>query len=386
MTAHDRQHRVGGLLLLLLSLSVLASCRSDSGNLPLDVPVERPPISYLQDVIPPCTPLEESNQDPCAAPTVSRTGAAHTGTVATGDVQLLDAPPSFDDVLLGRIPGETELVQGLIPHIVVRGTVRPGTARCEDYTLVLANYWTESYRENEGLIYIYCFVDARINEYIVGQGPPELTVSVERAIMSTISDDGGDSTAIQDSWSDLAAAIEAEYRGREAVLFLRTPYTITIEAFVVDGWFDVWFVQRSQESDIRAVARGRHTIHPDGDRSGADLPLTELTQKVQEAAANRIAVTGGRIGTDPSLPLVVSDANDLRSHYTDIGAVYITTETNGEDVEHPTRLPPPAPGDDEPDQPPITTGEEDDESPGTPPVPGRGEEDQGDNTGGGTGP
>ena len=138
--------------------------------------------------------------------------------------------------------------------------------------------------------------------------------------------------------------------------------------------------QRSEEGDIRAVARGRYSIHHDGDRSGADIPLAELKQKVQEGAANRIAVTGGRLGTDPSLPLRVSDANDLRSHYTDIEAVFVTSGTNGEDLEHPTHLPPPAPGGGEPEQPPITTGDQDHGSSGTVPTPGGDDQDRGATT------
>ncbi len=93
----------------------------------------------------------------------------------------------------------------------------------------------------------------------------------------------------------------------------------------------------------RAVARGIRFIRTAGNRSLADIPLAELERQIAEAAVNRTAVTGGRIGTDASLPLLISDANDLRTHYKAIGAVYVTTESPEDDYENVTFPPPEQP-------------------------------------------
>ena len=61
-------------------------------------------------------------------------------------------------------------------------------------------------------------------------------------------------------------------------------------------------------------------------RPRLDIPLVELERQVREASANRIAVTGGRIGISSDLPMLVTDANDLRTYYEDpsVGVSYET--------------------------------------------------------------
>ena len=353
-----------------------------------------PPV-YLEETIPPCVPLEGTGQDPCDPPAgVPASGGTGGGEVAVTPLILLEAP-SIADILLGNRYSSNKVFPTLIKHIVVRGTVRPDTTRCHDYYMKLANYVEN--RSSEGLIQVHCFADVRVNEYLVGTGPPELTVSLHREVTSfsdlegyldreeTIEFYGGEDVWIANLFDDPAGRTAQAYGGKELVLFLGLPFAITLEAFVTSNVFTKWFVQRDEDGTVMAVAEDKGIIWVPEKRKDAVMSLAELEQKIAAAEANRNAITGGRIGTDPSLPLLVSDANDLRSHYTDIGAVYVTSETTG-DVEHPTRLPPPAPGGGEPEQPPITTGGEDHGSPGTPPVPGGGEEDQGGNTGGGTGP
>ena len=336
MKAKDRS-RLKGLVFLTLLISIMGSCRSAS-DIKLETSETRPP-TYLQDVIPPCTPLAGSGQDPCAL------GASAVDTVvASADREIPDAPPTFEEIMLGKNPGEPELLVGSIRHIVVRGTVRPGTTRCQDYYLKLPNYLGEQYRDNEGLIYAYCFMDVRINEYLVGEGPPELTVSRRSAILSDLEIDA---LGAEGEWVELVSETAEEYEGKEVVLFLRLPFTLTLEAFVFDGDFDVWWVQRSEGDDgdeVRAVAQGIQFIRTAGNRSLADIPLAELERRIAEEAVNRTAVTGGRIGIDASLPLLISDANDIRTHYKAIGAVYVTTESPEDDYENVTFPPPPAPG------------------------------------------
>ena len=108
-----------------------------------------------------------------------------------------------------------------------------------------------------------------------------------------------------------------------------------------------------------------------------ERPLSEFETIINEGAVARTTETGGRIGIGDDLPMLITDANLLRPYYEGPG-VGVSYETDA------PALPPPAPGDGDPVQPPITTGEEDDGSSGTVPVPGDG--DLPGNGGGGTVP
>ena len=79
-----------------------------------------------------------------------------------------------------------------------------------------------------------------------------------------------------------------------------------------------------------------HALATPEERNRFDLALSELVERIKEAAENRPAVTGWRIGEDPNLPLLVTDANRLQDFYRAAGAVY---EGDGATV-----LPPPIPG------------------------------------------
>ncbi len=392
-------------VMICLVLMLAAACGAESspeiggegaGGSERSVVTVGPPV-YLEEVIPPCVPLAQTEADPCALgpiePFPAASGGEYTAAVTPMPITKV---PSVEDIMLGKDYAGSKMFPSLIKHIVIRGTVQVGTTRCHDYYLKNANYVADTV--TEGLTRVHCFADVRVNEYLVGEGPPVLPVGFYVNVTTfsdregysdreeTIAFYGGDGVWIANRFDDPAGRTAQAYEGKEVVLFLGLPFAITLEAFVINTGFSIWFVQRDEDGTVRAVANLITEIRDPAVRADADIPLAELEQKIAEAAANRDAVTGGRIGTDPSLPLLVSDANDLRSHYTDIGAVYVTTETSGEDVEHPTRLPPPAPGGGVPDQPPITTGEQDDGSSGTVPTPGGDDQDQGGNTGGGTGP
>ena len=85
------------------------------------------------------------------------------------------------------------------------------------------------------------------------------------------------------------------------------------------------------------------------ERAQLDMPLAELERQVRAASANRIAFTGGRIGISSDLPMLVTDANDLRTYYEDL-RVGVSYETDA------PALPPPAPGEEEPPGPAGNTG------------------------------
>ncbi len=340
---------------VVLVVFVLGACRSGTwqdGDIDLAVVTPAPPV-HLEEVIPPCVPLEGTQEDPCVpGPSVARPYMVDSAA-PLGTPPFFDKRPTVARIMFGQQGPTYENLPSLIKHVVIRGTVLVDTARCHDYYLKLANYRTN--RFYEGWIQIHCFSDVRVNEYLVGTGPPILTVGLWEWLITdpdlqrypdrdqTMELYGGEDVWIANLFGDPAAWIEQTHGGKELVLFLSLPSAITLEAFVVNGLFSRWFVQRADDGTLWAVSPSKGYIWDHANSDEADMLLADLEQEIAEAAANRDEVTGGRIGVDPSLPMLVTDANDLRSHYTDIGAVYVTRETAGY-VKHPTRLPPPPPG------------------------------------------
>lgn len=284
-------------------------------------------VSYLEEIIPPCVPFEGSKTDPCSLITLPKVEAS-VGATTT----LLRVVPTFTDILYGEYSISSS------PHIVVRGTVKPNTTRCELYPVKNFSYEEpDDYFDRIKLFHNLCFVDVRINEYIVGIGPPELTVSVYRQAIWPL--DPEEWPNIKDEYETAAISNTEFYEEKEMVLFLETPLTSAVEAWRIGSiLFDTWFVQRNGD-DIRAVSSAMSSIlegYNDELRDQMDLSLDELIRQVKEAAENRLTRTGGRIGAAPGLPMFVTDANKLQDFYQQTGAVY--------EGEGATLLPPPVPG------------------------------------------
>lgn len=167
-----QQKRVVPALLLLLTLLTM-SCTTPSADQP------EPTVSYLDETVPPCTPIDGRGQDPCppgAPPQVDVVSVA-------GSPPLRPSYPEF-------MPTFTELLHdGLPAHIVVRGVAQPGTARCELYSAEkVPNFLDPSDFDVAlalGLRHYHCFTDISIKEYIVGKGPPTLTVAMHREVLRT---------------------------------------------------------------------------------------------------------------------------------------------------------------------------------------------------------
>lgn len=191
-------------------------------------------------MIPPCVPLEGTQVDPCAPGPIEPFPAANGSEIRAAATPLpIDEAPSAEDIMLGKRDATSEMFPSLIKHIVIRGTVQVGTTRCHDYYMKLANYHTD--RINEGLIRVHCFADVRVNEYLVGEGPPELTVGFYVNVTTfsdregyldredTIAFYGGDDVWIANLFDDPAGRTAQAYEGKEMVLFLGLPFAITLE-------------------------------------------------------------------------------------------------------------------------------------------------------------
>ena len=330
---------------------------------------EESPPEYLTEVIPPCTPINDTVLDPCLPQ--EPTGVQR---VASDGLEGLPHPlPTLDDILLGRWSATGTAYPSLVPHIVIRGIPLSGTTRCHDYPLEYSDYRRDPSSFAEIVFHVHCFAQVRVSEYLVGTGPPELTVSLHREIVHLPTDGGYRESFIaqhggEDHWVnnalDYPAVRTADvYEGKELVLLLRVSGTIAVETWETELLMGVWFVQRSGDDPPRAVDRDIRLALTAEQRARLDLTLAELERQVRAASANRLAVTDGRIGVASDLPLLVTDANKLSSFYGAVGAVY-------DDPAQAPATPPPVPGGDEPEGPPANTGGSDGGDDQTPPVPG----------------
>ena len=246
--------------------------------------------------------------------------------------------PNYTNMLLGtNLPGIA------VPHIVVRGTVQVDTTRCELYSVKLPSYSGTSIDISENADY-YCFVDIGISEYLVGEGPPRLTIGIHREVIWPIDvDDWPDDVddGLIQTLAHSRTQTATAYEGRELVLFLQPTGSISVEAWEPDWLFNIWFVQRTDDG-IRAVAQEIDLAATPEIRGQLDLPLTELETQIRTAATARtehiaelasgtnvtqpsptgtIRINGG-LGDLKPVPLIVTDANQLRAYYTAVGAVY----------------------------------------------------------------
>ena len=295
--------------------------------------VFRVPVSYLEEVIPPCVPLEGGSHDPCA----------RTRPQEVAVLSVRAAPPIWPHT--DDLPTITETIMGYDPptihHIVVRATVLDDTTRCGLHPVILADYAgitasSSWYRYN-------CYVDVRVNEYIVGTGPSELTVDLHGEVLDLTEEQRADWDNWKDGWlTDVArdpqARTAAVYEGKEVVLFLGPNLTIAVESWYGGtGTADVWFVQQPDEGATRAVAPDIHDALTVDQRNKLDMPLADLVTKIKAAAVVRDDEYDGRIGEDTDLPDLIDDANGLRGFYIESGAVY-------QGADKTTELPPPVGG------------------------------------------
>ena len=226
----------------------------------------------LSVVIPPCTPLDGVDRDPCS---LQLPPSIYPGGLTSSIPSFVKDPPSFDDIMTGM---------GIYtPHIVVRVTVEPGTTRCEGYTTRHFAYLGGATR---GTVNYWCFADVRVNDYIVGAGPPTLTIGFLRHTFLLAGDrdwERDKDWAIEHEFKNPAARTAATYEGRELVLFLKPTPTMTVESWAVGGHWDTWFVRRDPDTDppgVTAAWRWENRVVSEAD-------LDDLVTEVTAAAAAR---------------------------------------------------------------------------------------------------
>ena len=153
----------------------------------------------------------------------------------------------------------------------------------------------------------------------------------------------------------------SKYEGKEYIIMLGVYENFSIEVLSPQGYYySMWQITR-ENNELRAISAAMTdwARTPEHHRQ-MNRPLNELIQEIKEAIETRTAQTGGRIGLDPTLPMLITDANNLQDFYQAVGAVY-----EGDDA---TVLPPPSPGQEDPEQDPTQTGDNQPTATAQPPV------------------
>ncbi len=299
---------------------------------PLPAPVPTPNSVYLTKEIPPCTPLPGSAVDPCdydEGPLRVDTGL---GSVPP---PLGDAPAGVGDVLLLRHPLYNNPLydtynepRDYLPHMVLRGTYLPDTVRCNTGDVFRTADHRYGLEFAEGLPSIKCYSDVRVNAYIVGSGPATLTVMVMRDTLY----DGELAPEVERLRQAYEARIRDRFSGREFVIFIGPPEDLSTEA-----WRTVAFraLERREDGTVIVVHRDRwrwRIVERNRDKYPIpppmyqtllpvlEMPLPTFVQQMKEVQKARMAQYGGRILADESLPMLMTDVNQLRDYYVEVGA------------------------------------------------------------------
>ena len=198
--------RIALIASLLVALLLLAACQAE--------PTPSPYTGYLTEEIPPCTPVAGSSVDPCES-----RGAVQLPEQAGASPYLGDAPIGVNESLTLN-DGPAWVIQ-----IVVRGTYIPDTGRCTSGTRFRRIPSFMNPDEIGDPLQIKCFADVRANDYILGAGPPRLTLQTywhlyPDGYYGEVSEDKTHDEVVESLRVAFEQDIDSEVSGREMILFL----------------------------------------------------------------------------------------------------------------------------------------------------------------------
>ncbi len=334
-------HPKSRVIVVFLMAVISTSCGGEA-SVQLVTEMDRANASYLEGVLPACQPIVSSDSDPCRSDgaTMVKSATASGGWPIWASTGVF---PSYTEVLLGfGFPA-------LTPHLIIRGVVLADSTRCDLYPL--EHYGFEGDRiQWKNAYHYYCFSEVQVREYIIGEGPPVLSVIMHHEFL-------GLSQEKVDDWANSRADVvkgldypgdrtAAAYENRELVLFLSTAPSVSVESWdTLISSTSFWFVQKRGD-EIRAVSVDAELADTAEERAALDMPLDDLVAKIKAAAVERKRLTGGRVGitavdgavaadgegerfpaaqgvrAGATLPMLVTDGNKLQDYYVAAGAVY----------------------------------------------------------------
>ena len=226
---------------------------------------------------------------------------------------------------------------------MVRGTYLPDTERCTTGNPYRPPSYLrlEEYDSLINALIINCYVDLRVGEYILGDGPSTLTVlrhfisyRVGAAQAAHIKENLGISERA--FFEDLSQRFEGdEYlggtAGREEVLFIGPASSLSVEVWKA---FAIWDVQQREDGTVIAVHPDRDVwkrLRPDDYQthlSKLEMELPAFKQAVTAAHQARVDEYDGRILPENirgivegvELPMLISNVNQLDEYYTAVGS------------------------------------------------------------------
>ena len=228
--------------------------------------------------------------------------------------------------------------------MVVRAQVMPETVRCvTNNRFRLQPYLrTPGTRVLEtGLGDIECYADLNVSEYFVGAGPTTLTIL---AYWRSYWDDSLSEAEIATKRKTVEDIIADGLPGYEGVVFIGIPVNAAIETWTAVA---VWDLERRDDGTIIAVHPDRDWwMDPDrfqpGYRELVEFTLPAFRTAATAAYASMLAKYDGRIDEAENLPMLVTNASNLRSFHVETG--------NVNHPDGPPTQPPPACGKAVPDQ------------------------------------
>ena len=297
---------------------------------PTELPgaTSRPTPQYLEETVPPCIPPPGSTVDPCGTTLTA-------GDSTNDDIPIGDAPKDFREYLAG--------FGSWTPHIVVRGTFLPNTVRCDSgYTSLRAPYLGPGSFRLDGNPLLICFQDVRVNEYIVGSGPSVLTLQMSHDLYfpttpspaaldafenlwERILNEGGHTIPRDGRWPPLPLLSGVTpsildwptYTGIEGMIFIGPSFNASLEAWQAMG---LWQLEQKGDGMVVAVHPEREYFPIEGNESVLELTLPAFKEKAVAAQAARIAANGGRTQPGAEFPMLLTDANNLRPFFVEIGS------------------------------------------------------------------
>ena len=309
---------------MVLVMSIVVACEGRSGG---DAIIEE---------IPPCTPVQGSDVDPCEPDIVLAEPVGGIGS----PLPLGQSPTTLREILDGE-------VQPYVTHLVVRGTYLPNTVRCIDGLPFRPHPYEDPEEHgaflNESFSF-RCFVDVRANAYVVGTGPSTLTVSHHAGIYWNgwfannpldVSEEamiermraGHEATLShgvldQNHYADTGAVrLIGGLEGREVMLFLGPPSNLAVEGWEV---MERWDIQRDADGTVRVIHpdRERWKFEPNynAHRSALEPTISQFNQAASAAHQSRVAEYNGRTGSGSTMPTLVADVGTLPTFLAGVGA------------------------------------------------------------------
>ena len=176
-----------------------------------------------------------------------------------------------------------------------------------------------------------CFADIRVNEYIVGEGPPTLTVVVTSWYASEVQTEEDAAVAAAETLLIFGGTsgqllVTGGIEAREKIMFIGPESDYAIEAFKVR---DAWDLVRIDDGSFMVHHPWRsHWLGEDESayrskmfRSKVEWTLDAFKKEAVAAHNARNEKYDGRIADGTQYPRVIANASNLHKHYVETGAV-----------------------------------------------------------------